>query len=148
MKTKLHCLGFIVSLVIGFAIGFVLHNLIATPVTVTVEPADDSCIMKTVAHVDLSDRDDLQLIYEDNDSDIAYYAYTGERNLVKVGETVYDTLGQGHVVTDFDINGFYFAYNNDIHTGMSGTSLVNENGEIVGYISSILNGKVVKCIWN
>lgn len=104
-------------------------------------------VLKTVAHLDLTDREDLTLIFSDLETDIAYYEYTPNSNHVKKGDTFYTVNGDAVEVTGVDALGFFVTYNNAFHAGMSGSSIVNDEGEIRGIISSMVDGKYVFCLW-
>lgn len=106
---------------------------------------DTSDIIKTVAHITLDDKL-FEQIYVDYDNDIAYYRYIGERDLVKVGDTVTIEDGNTSEVTDVTYPGFLIKANNDFHTGNSGMAVFNDKGVIIGYVSSLINDEVY-CIW-
>lgn len=144
MKTShLKCIIVILLLFIVY----ILINDKRTVVTdVKVEPTDD--LFKTVSHITLEEGLPFEKVYDSDDSDVAYYRYTGEKELVKKGDTVISSQDVSYTVTDTDIEGFYFLQDGSIVPGTSGTSVFNEKGEIVGYVSAVLQGKIVKCIWN
>ena len=102
-------------------------------------------IVKTVSHISLSE--DYEVIYTDCDNDITYYRYVGERDFVTVGETVYTCNADAVTVTATDVHGFYVTCNNVFYSGMSGTVILNSNGNCVGYVSELLTDNTVYCIW-
>lgn len=106
-------------------------------------------ILKTAAHVDLTDREDLELLYQDVQNDIAYYRKLDKSHSVNTGDTVFDKNDETYKVTGTDVKGFYFKdINENVLPGMSGTAILNEEGNVIGYISTKINGNIIECIWN
>lgn len=118
------------------------HN--ETP-TVSIDKSSD--LYKTVAHIDMSDVEDLVLVYEDAENDVAYYRYVGDRDIIKEGDTVTTYEGNSAKVIALDVQGFYLEYSDMFYKGMSGTSIFDSNGNVVGYVSKIVNNERVFCIW-
>ena len=110
--------------------------------------AGNEHILKTVAHVDLSARDDLELVAMDTESDVAYYKYVTPERDVSVGETVYLFEGVEATLTSIDAVGFTFTCDSLIDAGMSGTAVLNSNGEQIGYISRRLSTGNYFAIWS
>lgn len=116
------------------------------PIKVEVTPYSDSDIFKTVAHLNISNPE-LELIYTDSVNDVAYYRYVGERNLLKVGDSVTLSNDSVSTVVNVELNGFYLEYRDNVYVGMSGTPVFDADGNTVGYVSELLDNKVY-CIWN
>lgn len=132
----------LVSSTLGYASG--QHNAL---LALEIEPAVDTDIYKTVAHVSLDSIDDLELLYTDTAKDVAYYRYTGERDVVKKDDVVYLYDGQPAIVLNTDVTGFYLELSENVYEGFSGTLVTDEDNNKIGYISSVTpNG--IYCIWN
>lgn len=108
----------------------------------------DPSVIKTVAHVDLSDKPQWECVYENIDDDVAYYKYTGEHTLAKTGDNVVLRDGMKAVITYRDINGFKISSEEVVFvSGMSGQVVQTESGDDVGVISELLPTNEVYCIW-
>ena len=105
-------------------------------------------LFKTVAHIDMSDRTDLKLIYSDMENDISYYMYTGERSWISEGYPVYFYDGTCGTVCAKDIYGFYVSDAPEVTFGYSGTAVLNQDGQEIGYVSERLSNGSIYCIWN
>lgn len=103
--------------------------------------------LKTVAHLDLSDRDDLELISKDFDNDVAYYRYIQPDRNVSIGDTVYTFDGVGATLTSVDAVGFTFE-TESLTAGASGTAILNEAGNQIGYVSRRLENGKYYAIWS
>jgi hypothetical protein len=148
-KTTVKLLGFyVIILIIVYATIGVLYLLTSNKdvTSITVEYASPD-VIKTVAHITL-DSEKYELIYEDDDNDIAYYRVLDRDNLVSVGDTVYTINGDETTVTATDVYGFYVEYNEVFYPGMSGSVIINSTGNSVGYVSRLDNSEFVYCIWN
>lgn len=108
----------------------------------------NNMLMKTVAHVDLSTRDDLELVGIDTKNDVAYYTYVKPERYVNVGDTVYLFDGVGATLTSVDAVGFTFVCDNQLAAGLSGTAVLNKDGNQIGYISKRLSTGDYYAIWN
>lgn len=104
-------------------------------------------LLKTVAHIDLSTRDDLELVAVDYDNDVAFYKYVQPTRNIEIGETVKLIGGIEATLVYTDAVGFCIDCSS-ISTGMSGTAVQNMSGEQIGYISKRLPDNTVYCIWN
>ena len=104
-----------------------------------------SDVLKSVNHLTL-DADKFERIYVDNVEDIAYYRYIGKRKMLKAGAKVRTKEGFQTKVLDVTSAGFVIKATKHFHLGMSGTPIFDSKGNIVGYISLMLEGKVY-CIW-
>lgn len=107
-----------------------------------------SDILKTVAHVDLSYREDLKQVYVDVENDVAYYIYLNKTRNLSLGDTVYLMDGSECTVTYIDAFGFAFKSDSTLTQGLSGTAIRNANGVQLGYISKRLNTDEIYCIWS
>lgn len=136
-------LSFVVLAIIAILSGIV--SACSNEPEIDLEPSSD--LIKTVAHVDLSDVDDLELVYKNAETDVAYYMYIGEHNRIDIGDTLYTTAGDTVTVTYTDVYGFHTDGANYIVPGMSGTGMLDSDGNIVGLISSTLDNNEVYCIW-
>lgn len=113
-----------------------------------VEVVDMSDCLKTVAHIDLSNRDDLELIAVDYENDVAYYSYVKPERHVNVGDTVYLFDGIEASLVSVDAVGFTFTCDVDLAAGLSGTAVLNINGEQIGYISRRLSTGDYYAVWS
>lgn len=104
-------------------------------------------VIKTVAHIDV-DTERFECIYSDYNDDVAYYIIEPHTLCVSVGDKVFSVENVEYTVTDVDATGFFFEYDPTIHTGLSGTSVLDSDGNVVGYVCEIINGKKVYCIWS
>lgn len=111
-------------------------------------PAEESDVFKTVAHLDLSYRDDLELISKDLANDVAYYRYVQPEYSVEVGDTVYLFDGVEASLTSVDAVGFTFTCDCILSEGMSGTAVLNVEGTQIGCISRRLDTGAYYAIWN
>lgn len=109
---------------------------------------DQSDIFKTVAHLDLSDRDDLELVSKDYENDVAYYRYTQPDRDVEAGDTVYLFDGVEATLASVDAVGFTFTCEYIHNEDMSGTAVLNSNGTQIGCISRRLDNGFYYAIWN
>lgn len=105
-------------------------------------------LLKTVAHLDLSNRDDLELVAMDATNDVAYYRYIQPDRDVNVGDTVHLYNGIEATLVSVDAIGFTFECDEVLEAGMSGTAVLNENGTQIGYISKRLETGVYYGIWS
>lgn len=105
----------------------------------------DGQVYKTAAHVTVNS-DEYQLLFSDSENDVAYYRYAGSIPRVVIGDTITLANGSSSTVTNTDIYGFYTDGADDVSVGLSGTIVQNEDGETVGYVSSVVTGKLY-CIW-
>lgn len=117
------------------------------PSTVTLDNADGD-LFKTVAHIDLSSRSDLKLVYTDTENDIAYYCWINNKNNIEVGTTVYLYDNTECYVTYTDAYGFGFKGDVKVLEGLSGTAVRNAEGNQLGYVSRLLNTGEIYCIWS
>lgn len=114
--------------------------------TIDVEYCEPGTVLKTVAHLDLSKREELELMYINTEDDVAFYK-VADPLYVKPGDTVYTVKGDSVEVLDIDALGFSVPYDNKFHAGMSGSSIFNEDGRVVGIVSSFINEQVVYCLF-
>lgn len=112
------------------------------------EPTDQSDVFKTVAHLDLSGRDDLELVSKDYENDVAYYRYVQPDRDVVVGDTVYLFDGVEATLASVDAVGFTFTCESILNEGMSGTAILNSNGVQIGCVSRRLDNGSYYAIWN
>lgn len=105
-------------------------------------------LYKTCAHVDMSMYKNLELAYVDQDNDIAYYRYLDDWHFLEQGDTVTTIEGDTCVVVSTDCYGFVIETPTQINQGMSGTALLDENGNQIGYISKRLKTGNIRCIWS
>lgn len=142
----------LVVLVGGFYLRYHLHTDTeedATNNTYVLEVGKDTNdILKTVAHIDLSKEKDLELLYSNSDTDVAYYRYVGDRKLARVGDTVKNCYGDEVTITYCDVYGFRVSNSEYFVPGMSGTGIIDSDGNIVGFVSESLDSGEVYCIWN
>lgn len=111
--------------------------------------ASDTPLLKTVAHIDLSDLTDLKLVCKDTEHDIAYYEILDESHYLEQGTKVYVNNGSEGIVTYTDVYGFAFeCEDSSVVAGLSGTAVRLEDKTQVGYISKRLNTGEIYCIWN
>lgn len=144
---------FCVIALITFGIGTLLVNFywgskyisdMAIPPDVT----ENSNIVKTVAHLDVSKHPDWKCVYEDVEGDAAYYEYTGSVQLPISGDTVLLRDGTKATVTYRDIEGFRMTSTDAVFVaGMSGQVVQSESGKDLGIISELLPNGEVFCIW-
>lgn len=111
----------------------------------TVSVDSDKNIVAHVGHVDMSNNDNLELLFEDKDNDISYYRRI-DKSYVVEDESVYFSDDSVAKVVGTDAYGFYTEYIPSVVPGMSGTAVRNEDGEVVGYVEQILNNNIY-CIW-
>lgn len=104
-------------------------------------------LVKTVAHVEV-DNPDLELIYKDDTADIAYYSYTGNAEFVEKGVNLQTIHGDIVTVLTADITGFTIDAKGAVSAGQSGESILDSDGNCVGYISTELSNGNIFCIWN
>lgn len=114
---------------------------------VTVTEDEGVAVIKTVAHIDLSNRTDLELIGTDTANDVAIYKYTKPEYNVAIGDTVYLVGGAAATVVSFDAVGFSIS-GDSITAGMSGTAVCTEDGTQIGIISSRMNDGNYRCVWS
>lgn len=105
-------------------------------------------LYKTCAHVDMSMYKNLELAYVDQENDIAYYRYLDDWHFLEQGDTVTTIEGDTCVVVSTDCYGFVIETPTQINQGMSGTALLDENGNQIGYISKRLKTGNIRCIWS
>lgn len=115
--------------------------------TATLNTYEEVEILKTVAHIDLSNRSDLALIGVDKENDVAVYKYVKPDYNIQQGDTVYLVGGATAVVVSSDAVGFTVS-SGDITAGMSGTAITVESGMQIGCISSRLPDGTYRCIWS
>lgn len=101
-------------------------------------------VIKTVDHVVMPE--DFKQIYSDAENDIAYYIYTGDRGLAKAGDTVLTVNGDKTTIINCTSAGFTVESPELFVTGMSGSAILNEEGDTIGYVSMIFDNKVF-CVW-
>ena len=104
-------------------------------------------IYKTVAHVSSDNYPDYELLFKDSSTDIAYYRLKSNVLRKVVGDTVYTQKGHSYIITDTTMDGFTIPADEYILAGMSGTPIMDSDGNVIGYISALLDGKSVYCIW-
>ena len=110
--------------------------------------ASKNDLIKAPSHINLEDRNYLQKVYSDEEHDIAYYVWLGERDIVEVGDILYTCEPEiTATVTSVDVYGIYFSVSQPISQGMSGTILTNKSGTAVGMISSYLDSGLCYAIW-
>lgn len=112
------------------------------------KPADQPDVFKTVAHLDLSGRDDLELVSKDHENDVAYYRYVQPDRDVVVGDTVYLFDGVEATLASVDAVGFTFTCEYVLNEGMSGTAILNSSGIQIGCVSRRLDNGSYYAIWN
>lgn len=144
MRNKL--IGVLVIIYTVVVLLVAVHYSTSRPTSVVLDNSSTRDVYKTVAHLQI-DSPELELIYSDPVSDVAYYRYIGERTQLDIGDIVYLTTGEKCRVTNIDITGFYLEGATTVQAGMSGTIVTNSNGDTVGYVSSTSNGKLY-CIWS
>ena len=105
-------------------------------------------LYKTCAHVDMSMYENLELAYVDQENDIAYYRYLNDWRFLEQGDTVTIIEGDVCTVVSTDCYGFVIETPTQINQGMSGTALLDENGNQIGYISKRLKTGNIRCIWS
>ena len=105
-------------------------------------------LYKTCAHVDMSMYKNLELAYVDQENDIAYYRYLNDWRFLEQGDTVTTIEGDVCTVVSTDYYGFVIETPTQINQGMSGTALLDENGNQIGYISKRLKTGNIRCIWS
>lgn len=105
-------------------------------------------LYKTCAHVDMSMYKNLELAYVDQENDIAYYRYLDDWNFLEQGDTVTTIEGEVCTVVSTDCYGFVIKTPTQINQGMSGTALLDESGNQIGYISKRLKTGNIRCIWS
>lgn len=110
--------------------------------------ADRPDVFKTVAHLDLSGRDDLELVSKDYENDVAYYRYVQPDRDVVVGDTVYLFDGVEATLASVDAVGFTFTCEYVLNEGMSGTAILNSSGTQIGCVSRRLDNGSYYAIWN
>lgn len=106
-----------------------------------------SDVIKTVAHIDLSEHTNLELMYKDVDTDVAYYRVLKPEALVREGDFVFNRDGVRAKVIGLDVTGFYLDNSDEFYPGLSGTAIFNTDDKCVGYVSQIINKDRVYCIW-
>lgn len=104
-------------------------------------------VFKTVAHIDLSNKEDVQLVYGDVDKDIAYYMYVGDRPWIHLEDTVYFYDGSSSKIAAMDIYGFMVEDASSVTFGYSGTAVTDDKGNQIGYVSERLPNGLIYCIW-
>lgn len=132
----------LICILVGLLVGYLCAP---KKVVCTVEPTSD--LLKTVAHVDLSSRDDLVQVYNDANNDIAYYMYTGDRAIVKIGDTVTGINNIVGTITEVDAYGFRFKTDSFIENGMSSSGIFDTEGNQIGILSTVEDDGSVYCIW-
>lgn len=144
---KVHTVKMIISVLCINAL--LLHTTSATDVNVntpTYESTSD--VIKVPAHIDVNS-DEFECIYTDAENDIAYYRFLGDRKLASIGDTLTTCYGDTVTISYVDVYGFRVSDPESyIQPGMSGTSVLDEEGEIVGTVSTLLEDNEVYCIWN
>lgn len=105
-------------------------------------------LYKTCAHVDMSMYENLELAYVDQENDIAYYRYLNDWRFLEQGDTVTTIEGVVCTVVSTDCYGFVMETPTQINQGMSGTAVLDESGNQVGYISKRLKTGNIRCIWS
>ena len=149
--------GFILIAIIGLGLTLILYggkslnpentgkgNVVTSDTSVSETGAR---LVKTVAHVEV-DNPDLELIYKDDNTDIAYYSYIGNIEFVEKGDNLQTIHGDTVTVLTTDITGFTIDAKGAISAGQSGESILDSNGDCVGYISTELSNGNIFCIWN
>lgn len=104
-------------------------------------------IYKTVAHVPSDNYPDYELLFKDSSTDIAYYRLKSNVLRKVAGDTVYTQKGHSYTIIDTTMDGFTIPADEYILAGMSGTPIMDSDGKVIGYISALLDGKSVYCIW-
>lgn len=149
--------GFVLIAIIGLGLTLILYGgKIINPDNtgkVSAATCDTSIsetgarLIKTVAHVEV-DNPDLELIYKDDNADIAYYSYVGDTAFVEKGDNLQTIHGDTVTVLTTDITGFTIDAKGAISAGQSGESILDSDGNCVGYISTELSNGNIFCIWN
>ena len=132
---------------LSFAFMFVVSLLVVAVAFDDTQIPTEGNYFKTVAHVDLSNRQDLKLISVDNVNDVAMYEYVNPSYAIQQGDTVSLVGGATATVVSFDAVGFTVSCE-FINPGMSGTAVVTEDGTQIGYISKRLDDGNYRCIWS
>lgn len=136
---------FKLSLALGI-LALVVHFSSGDDIYVNLHGTSD--LFKTVAHVDLSHRTDLELVYTDIENDIAYYRYIGSKPRVYLNDLVYLNDGSECTITYIDAFGFAFTGDTKAYQGLSGTAVRDADGNQLGYISRVMNENEIYCIWS
>ena len=131
----------------GLFVGLLLFINSKEPIVLTPDTPVNSNCLKTVAHIDLSNRKDLKLIAADYANDVAYYEYVNPGYDVEINDTVYLVGGSTATVVSSDAVGFTVS-SNSIYEGMSGTAVTTANGTQIGYISKRMSDGNYRCIWS
>lgn len=108
---------------------------------------ENADVIRTVAHVDLSNRIDLELVAMDYENDVAIYKYVKPDYDIEVGDTVYLVGGATAIVVSSDAVGFTIS-SDSITAGMSGTAVTVDSGVQIGCVSSRLADGNYRCIWS
>ena len=111
-----------------------------------IKDTDITPVFKTVAHVNLDYRNDLELISVDLKNDIAYYRYTIPDYDIKQGDIVTLVGGSAASIVSIDTVGFTIECDNVV-AGMSGTAVMSSSGKQIGLISERLPDNTVRCVW-
>lgn len=104
-------------------------------------------IVKTVAHIPL-ENDNMILLHSNVETDTAIYVNTSELPMLNIGDSVYTIRSEKCSVVAADATGFVISDNNVLYPGCSGQSILNANGDCVGYVSERQIDGNVRCIWN
>ena len=142
MKSKI-ILGFLlcsVCYIAGWTVGTHTHTMVINTVK-------DPSVVKTVAHLTVSNPD-YELLWSSVEEDIAYYRYIGERSLAKQGDTVYTYTNDKCEIINTSLLGFTIETETILPVGTSGTIIKNSKGEVIGYISESIGNNQYYCIWN
>lgn len=133
-------------LVVGFGL-MVLGGKLASAVAYDSTAVEQQNLLKTVAHLDLSNRDDLELVAMDITQDVAYYKYIKPEKNIDIGSEVNVITGATGVVTSTDAVGFTFSTEDAITAGDSGLAVMSNDVQ-VGYLSQRLPSGDYRVIWN
>ena len=134
-------------IVAAFIVGRVTAPQDKKPVDLTAVDLESKCVIKTVAHLDLSTKENLRLLWTDESADVAYYLVEDTTDLVAEGDRVEFTNGASGIVIGTDVTGFSVNLDSsdNLIASNSGTAVYCDNKQ-VGYVSRWSTGNVV-CIW-
>lgn len=115
--------------------------------TTTVVEAENSSVLKTVAHIDLSNRKDLELITKDYANDIAFYKYINPNYNIAVGDKIRFVDNTEATLVSVDAIGFTVRPESIVPAGMSGTAVLSNDIQI-GIISMRMEDGTIRCVWS
>lgn len=146
-ENKVFCTSFWIFAILFLLFLPFINSWLSLKIENLANDTNESKVVKTTAHTSVEGTE-WQEIYRNEDEDVAYYRHTGDKQLVKPGDTIINVNGDEVEVKSTDINGFLVDYDDSFYPGMSGTPVTDSNGNPVGYVSSVVESKFVYCIWN